>query len=123
MEEPTPKPWMATASKTPEFFEDEWYVDQEASHDTAIVAVAIVNGEANARLIVLAPEMFEALELLVKEDGTPAQKGLRRANALHVIAKAKGRGGVNYYNDNDPYVAQWLRNLVAAWPSATGRRG
>ena len=37
-------------------------------------------------------EMLRALELIVKEDGTPAQKGLRRANALHVIAKAKGDG-------------------------------
>ena len=87
MDEPTPKPWVMVKSETSEFYQDEWYIDR-AGQD--IGAVAIVNGEANARRIVLAPEMFEALELMVKENGTPAQKGLRRANALHVIAKAKG---------------------------------
>ena len=40
--------------------------------------------------IAAAHELLAALELMAKEDGTPAQKGLRRANALHVIAKAKG---------------------------------
>ena len=84
---PTPEPWGITKSETPEFYNNEWYVDG-AGED--VESVAIVNGEANARRIVLVPEMLEALELLMKKDGTPSQKSLRRANALHVIAKAKG---------------------------------
>ena len=59
MEEPTPKPWVMVKSETSEFYQDEWYIDR-AGQD--IGAVAIVNGEANARRIVLAPEMLEALE-------------------------------------------------------------
>ena len=30
---------------------------------------------------------------------------------------------MNYYNDNDPYVAQWLRNLVEAGLLPAGRCG
>ena len=43
-----------------------------------------------SKLKVVNKKLLAALELMVKEDGTPAQKSLRRANALHVIAKAKG---------------------------------
>ena len=61
MAEPTPKPWIASKSEAPEFYIDEWDVDQ-ADTDTSVGMVAIVNGEANARRMAAAPEMLEALE-------------------------------------------------------------
>lgn len=34
--------------------------------------------------------------------------------ALVLAPNAEGRAHVNYYNEFDPFVAQWLRNLIAA---------
>ena len=104
----TPGPWVMTKSEAEEFFSDEWYIDR-AGQD--IGAVAIANGEANARRIVLGPEMLEVLEGLSYSEGlcfcprslTPVSvrlkqddhgAGCRRARAI--IAKLKG------LDTNDP---------------------
>ena len=60
---PTPEPWGITKSETPEFYNNEWYVDG-AGED--VESVAIVNGEANARLIVAAPETAEQRDELLE---------------------------------------------------------
>ena len=77
--QPTPKPWIATKAGSYEFYKFEWYVDGDGED---VESVAIVNGEANARLIAAAPEtaeqrdqMLEALEAVEStldcgEDGT-----------------------------------------------------
>ena len=58
--------------------------------------MAIVNGEANARRIVVGAEMLEALELLMrKRHGTPSQISLQsRANAVARHSQGQGRGSV-----------------------------
>ena len=85
MNEPTPKPWVASKPCSGEFYEDEWYVDR-AGQDVA--SVAIVNGEANARLIIAAPEMLEACEFALRNFGPMPVRARARLEAA--IAKAKG---------------------------------
>ena len=85
MGEPTPKPWGITKSEAQEFFLDEWYV----SADGVDGMVAVVNGEANARRIVTAPEMLAVLERIARMQSLNDLGDIMpRLNA--VIAEAKG---------------------------------
>ena len=93
MAERTPKPWVASEPCSSEFYVDEWYVDR-AGEDVA--SIAIVNGEANARLIAAAPEILTALEqLLTLDDPTlfiDIETAQRFDDARAAIAKARLEG-------------------------------
>ena len=82
MNEPTPEPWAISQAEIPEFYTDEWYVNDCLN----IESVAIVNGEANARLIAAAPEMLEALEELAAS----RWQDMIGPRARAALAKAKG---------------------------------
>ena len=104
MSEPTPTPWAISRAQIPEFYTDEWYVNDCLN----VESVAIVNGEANALLIVAAAETAEqrdellaVLEGIAKSSHGPQCPGVgarllifkcschvRMAKAA--IAKAKG---------------------------------
>ena len=62
MSEVTQGDWEATKSEWSEFFHDEWYVSAEGIDGM----VAIVNGEANARLIAAKPETLEQRDELLE---------------------------------------------------------
>ena len=85
MDEPIPGPWTISRAQIPEFYTDEWYVNDSAD----IESVAIVNGEANARRVAAAPEILAALEVFLEHHpklcGEPICEAARAA-----IAKAKG---------------------------------
>ena len=86
----TPRPWAITKAGTYEFYEDEWYVDGDGKD---IGAVAIVNGEANARIIVVAPDLLEALERAILPYHGREMTNATAAWVLPArvaIAKAKG---------------------------------
>ena len=83
MAEHTPGPLTISRARIPEFYTDEWYVND--SED--VESIAIVNGEANARLIAAAPDLLAALERVVSEDHWV---GAYMPAGNDAIAKAKG---------------------------------
>ena len=97
MVETTPVPWVIVESEAHEFFEDEWYVDNV---DEDIGGIAVVNGEANARLFAVSRETLEALAAMTARYLDLAGSGdcgfwnpeeeLEVIQARAAIAKAKG---------------------------------
>ena len=81
--------WVVTGSEgSGEFFSDEWYIDSSDGEP-----VAIVNGEANAHLMVTSPETTKALISLCHEfEHVVAVPTVFTAynEAMAAIAKAKG---------------------------------
>ncbi len=51
--------------------------------------------------------------------GASAQSGTV-AGRVRAVPQIGGRMARAYYNENDPYAAQWLRNLIAAGHIAPG---
>ena len=90
-----PETWVLTESENKEYFLDEWYIDSDSfADDEAPGMVAIVNGEANARLITAAPEtaeqrnqMLEVVQMLA--DCWPSQFEALRERARRIIAKGQ----------------------------------
>ena len=97
MEEPTSGPWEVAKSESREFYMDEWYIEADALMDDGVPGmVAIVNGEANARLIAEAPETAEQRDELLAalEQVSDLMWSMEYNDSLKIIdaaiAKAKG---------------------------------
>ena len=81
------KQWVVTGSEgNGEYFQHEWYIDCLDGE-----GVAVVNGEANVRRFAAAPEMLEALEMVVDRPDWQPLSIEERQEVYDAISKAKGR--------------------------------